>query len=950
MVNIMDLYFSTYNKYVKIYGRDKLIHACQVGSFMEFYATDTEGPDLQKLSELLNIIVSRKDKSISTIDRTNPYMMGYPIVSHTKFLKLMVEGGYVVVVTEQVTPPPYPKRQVTGIYTSGTNLDDNEQKNNFLLGIYIEEISHKYVIGTALVDVSTGEVYIHETFTLEHMDEYYPLDEVVHICKNYNPKEIIICHNGITDFDKILDYFECKSNVYYCKSLADVNKLFGDIHKIKYQQELFLKVYPSSVTSSDTYLLFENLELEKVNYARIALSFVINYIYQNNKTTLVKLDVPTFLKNDKTIYLGNNALQQLSVFDNGGLYKIINHTQTPMGARFLKKQLTEPTYDADSLNYRYNLIQNIIDTDTLNILSTKLQFNDLEKLHRKLNLNIIHPMEFFIWYKNIIKGIELLEYLQLEPELLQHLNSIVKDIDNHFEIEQLKNFLLNDIHNRIFNADKHEDIEKLLSSINMCTDFMDDLAQYITSILPQGQNIVKLNKNDREGHYITLTTKRANILQNALKNQPFIELKDGIKISSTSLEFKIIGKGASTKIFTPEIRNNSNKLNDFIDEIKMLNKKYFLQFLNDVVISQNVYIHKLIKVISFWDFIYSGAKSSIKNNYIRPIIESKTKSFIQVENMRHPIIEKISNQIFVPMNVKLGLDEQDCILLYGLNSAGKSTLQKALGINIILAQIGYFVPCSSFVYNPYHSLLTRINSNDNLFKGLSSFTLEMAEIKAILKRSSENTLVIADEVCKGTEHDSSLVVVMSIIEILSKHKTSLITASHLHELAHSERLKQLNNVKLFHIHIDFDESTNTIVYNRELRPGSGENFYGLNIAKYLMNDPEFNSIANDIKSEFTKDCIIGNKWSKYNAKLNVNKCSVCNYYPVKSTDKPLEIHHINFQKNADKNGFIKDESFHKNHIANLVVLCDSCHDKIDTKELVIKGYIETNRGKILDYK
>src|SRR5690606_36091182 len=102
---------------------------------------------------------------------------------------------------------------------------------------------------------------------------------------------------------------------------------------------------------------------------------------------------------------------------------------------------------------------------------------------------------------------------------------------------------------------------------------------------------------------------------------------------------------------------------------------------------------------------------------------------------------------------------------------------------------------------------------------------------------------------------------------------------------------------------------------------------GLNIAKYLMNDGEFNSIVNDIKSEFTKDCIIGNKWSKYNAKLNVNKCVVCNYYPKNEKEKPLEVHHINFQKNADEHGFIENKAFHKNHISNLVVLCSQCHDK-----------------------
>ena len=141
MVNIMDLYFTTFIKYAEKYGKDKLLHACQVGSFMEFYATDTEGPDLQKLSDILNMVVSKKDKSISMVDRNNPYMMGYPIISHSKFLKIMLDNGYIVVVTEQVTPPPFPKRKVTGVYTSSNCIDDNNHDNNFLMAMYIENVN-----------------------------------------------------------------------------------------------------------------------------------------------------------------------------------------------------------------------------------------------------------------------------------------------------------------------------------------------------------------------------------------------------------------------------------------------------------------------------------------------------------------------------------------------------------------------------------------------------------------------------------------------------------------------------------------------------------------------------------------------------------------------------------------------------------------------------------------
>ena len=133
--------------------------------------------------------------------------------------------------------------------------------------------------------------------------------------------------------------------------------------------------------------------------------------------------------------------------------------------------------------------------------------------------------------------------------------------------------------------------------------------------------------------------------------------------------------------------------------------------------------------------------------------------------------------------------KQDGILLFGLNSAGKSSLQKSIGIAIIMAQMGYPVASKYFEFSPYQNLFTRISANDNIFKGLSSFALEISELRAIIKRSNENTLVIADEVCKGTEHKSSLIIVMTMLEILSKRKTSFITATHLHDLVNIERIK-----------------------------------------------------------------------------------------------------------------------------------------------------------------
>jgi DNA mismatch repair protein MutS len=929
---------------------------------MEFYATEDEGPNLRKLSEVLNIIVSRKDKSITVVDRHNPHMMGYPLVSHQKFLKMMLDNGYVVVVTEQVTPPPHPVRKITGVYTSATNIDDTNPNNNFLMTIFLEEVqNHQYVIGMTLLDISTGELFVHEIYSEPSYDEKYPLDEIVHLYTNYQPKEVLIIHHLKTaNIDELVEYFECARDVYYCKPFADVKKIYKDIDKLNYQRELLYKIYTDVDKSSHCInQIFETLDLERLDAGRTALCMTLNHVYNNNPNSLSKLHRPKSIKTKKSLYLGNNALQQLDVFKTNdqnskydSVYKIVNKTVTHMGSRFLRKQLIEPTYDVDTLNERYNLIHRTKNhTDTLKII---LGFNDVEKLYRKIDLCMIHPLDFHVWFENIKQGIEFYKYIDTTFNIsysADALNELIQTIESTFTVDNFNKYLLNDINGPIFKSGIYKNIDILVKNTSICTNYIDVLALKLQSLLNKELKLegtsIKITSNDRDGHYLTLTSKRAQVLQKILKDVTVLDLGE-TSISVDSLEFKPIGKGASTKITIPEMKQHSDKLTQYIEQLKILNKEYFIKFLNDKVQSFRSEILHLIRRIAYWDFIYSGTIVAQTYNYTRPEIKMGGKSFIDATHLRHPIIELISQEAYVPTTIQLGIESQDCILLYGLNSAGKSTLQKAIGINIILAQIGYYTAATRFVYNPYQSLLARISSNDNLFKGLSSFALEITELKAILKRSNENTLVIADEVCKGSEHKSSLIIVASIIEILAKNKTSLITASHLHELAHSPIITVLDNVKMYHVHIDFNEETNSIIYNRELRPGSGESFYGLNVAKYLMHDVQFNEVTTRVKHEFSKGVLLHDKWSKYNSALNIDVCQVCKYTPETKNDKPLEVHHIQFQRDADEFGHVN--GMHKNHSSNLVVLCQGCHDSIDTGKLIVHGYTETGMGKVLDFE
>jgi DNA mismatch repair protein MutS len=384
-----------------------------------------------------------------------------------------------------------------------------------------------------------------------------------------------------------------------------------------------------------------------------------------------------------------------------------------------------------------------------------------------------------------------------------------------------------------------------------------------------------------------------------------------------------------------------------------MNKKYFI---TDTLQLHQDYCDLFCECdvfVSIIDYLKNSAKIATLYGYTRPIISNNEKynnSYICALNMRHPIVERLIDFEYVPHNVELGHNELKGMLIYGLNSSGKSTLMKATGLCIIMAQSGLFVPASSFYYSPYYALYTRITGNDNIFRGLSSFSLEMVELNSILKRADQNTLIIGDEVCRGTEHVSGNAIVAAAIIKLSQVKSSFIFATHLHEIMTVEKIKQLTNVQPFHLEVTYNESTETLEYDRILKEGTGESVYGITVARFIIQDKQFMDIATEIKNELlmSYDSIISGKKSKYNSELYVYECNICGEKDKKSHISNLETHHINFQKNCDKNDLVIGKPhLQKNQKANLVVLCNKCHDKIHNNTIKLKGYIGTSRGKQL---
>ena len=974
--NIVNDYLTYYEKYKKMFGKKVLI-LMQIGSFHEAYCTEKRGPDLHLIGNDINLTVTRKNnkKNKKNADISNPFMMGVPSVALEKYLQRLIDKNYTIVVIDQVTPPPKPKRKITGIYSPGTNLNDNSQDSNNILSIYIEEgkdyDSKQTVlcIGFTILDLTTGKLLLHSIQSTSN-DHTLSLDELCKILTFFKPKEIILNTNlKKNNFEYINNYCELNSfnilhNSYFKKEFININ----------FQNNLFQKIW--NIESQLSPIEFLNLNSEE--YVRTSLVVAICFAEEHNSSIIKNLNLPLIYNNLQFLKLGNDAISQLDLIKNKtysfyseetsyrSLFDIIDQTKTGMGKRFLYYQMLHPLLDIREINKRYDIIDKL-DKDNIDLTDHLKNISDIEKMFRKMSLGTIHPRELY----SIINSFEFISLLFKDSKkyfleikkLGKNTKKIINYFDKKYEIEELKKYLLHDIGNNIFKPNCYNDIDTLSEKKNIAYNTLQELSKKLSSFLEKENKYnfsgtklqcVKILYSDKYGYHLDISKRRFDLLKKEIKNNKIIIKcnkilnfkNDKMIFDLTDIQIGKINKGNTLKISSLHIDRVSNMIQSCNEQIKSLCRQYFTEDMVKTYNNNCKYFLSTTNIISYIDFINSGLIVKNKFNYTKPIIKKKKKSFVDFKNVRHPIVERIINTEYVTHDISLG-KTKDGILLYGLNSAGKSTIMKAIGLNIILAQMGYYSASSKMTYYPYENLLCRISGSDNLFKGLSSFHLEINELDAILNRFNKNTLVLADEVCKGTEHGSALSLVGAFIEILANEGTSFISATHLHDLAKLDTIKKLKNIEMLHIEVNYDYDNNSIIYDRILKPGSGPSEYGLEVASFLMKKKSFIKIAKKFRKEiFGETELQITKKSKYNKKVFMDKCEICLHKP-KSGEIPLETHHINPQKDTDSRGFLLklDKTHtHKNKLGNLVTLCSKCHDKIDRQDLYIYGYLDTSKG------
>ena len=347
------------------------------------------------------------------------------------------------------------------------------------------------------------------------------------------------------------------------------------------------------------------------------------------------------------------------------------------------------------------------------------------------------------------------------------------------------------------------------------------------------------------------------------------------------------------------------------------------------------------KFIAKIDCIKSKAKVALQYGYSRPILTNSDNAYFVAKQMRHAIVEQLNtSSTYVPCDVTLD-DTSKGILLYGVNGAGKSCYSKAVGLCIILAQSGHFVPAESLHLGVFHKLYTRISDADNIYTGQSSFFVEMSELKSIIHYADNKSIVIGDEVCKGTEDVSAVALVSTTLKWLLDKSARFIFATHLHNLPDVSIIRNNHNLSIKHMAVECNTSNDMIEFTREIKDGKGDVLYGVEIAKVIIDDNEFIKQAYKCRNEVLKkhNKLLSTKKSRYNSSLFVDCCE----FPGCESKENLDSHHIVFQKSTEASKMNLHGS------GNLVILCKTHHNQVHSGILQIHKWKNTTKGKLLDY-
>jgi DNA mismatch repair protein MutS len=657
-----------------------------------------------------------------------------------------------------------------------------------------------------------------------------------------------------------------------------INKIIksSEILSISYCEEFLKKIYKSCIGTS----VIDSLNLSKYTLSIICLVKCIDFLYNYDNLLLNNLKYPLILKTDKILHLSENTISQLNL---EAVINEIDNTSTPMGKRLLRQTILTP---------QTQKIKQLTEDKSLKLLLKKV--GDLEKLSVKINCKKISTNEV----------ITLINYLKVITEIYEKINIETTNIKKIINFVNKKiNLNYNGTERDFFNNNcGYTELTKSVKKINEIWEKLENMAH---SIHPQ---LTVYRSSLGNIYFLTdNTTVKAQITKRVSCNK----IQQGWKISCEELE--------NSKL--PDEYNNA------LEEFEGIFNQTFYNFINEFSNKYYEYLYKISKKVAQIDLRVSNQILITEFGYNFATLNENSTN-LSVKGLFHPISKKLDTG-FIGLDFELNTG----ILLYGVNFSGKSTLLRCLGIAVILSQAGIPAPVNEFVYAPFSKIFTKIALQDNYLKNQSTFTNEILEIKNIVNNCDDKSLILADELCSGTEINSAIALVASTIINVLKNKSKFIFTTHYHDLPEIKEVKE-TNIEIFHIKVHQTDK-NVFVYERKLCKGKSLDIYGIEIARYMNLNSEFINLANKIRNDITKNYILNNKVSRYNSEVFMNECLIC------KNKENLHTHHIKFQKSLKEN-----KNKVKNYRGNLVVLCENCHNEIHHGNLKIEGFEQSSNGEI----
>ena len=963
---LTEAYFKLQKLFEKKYGKDAVI-LMEIGTFFEVYEVNNDDEQIGKakeIAELLNIQLTRKNKNILENSQSNPIMAGVPAVSLEKHLaRIISTQKYTIGIIKQIGTPPKVRRVLDTIISPGTNFDFVQSSDeNTITSLVVDKVRENFMIGYSAIDVTTGKCFYNEIFGTSD-DPSFALDEAFNYMNTHKTNEVLI-----TFLDKeinqkeVLDYLELTHKTHH----INTNRA-----KIAYQNELFKNIF--SIESLLTPI--EHLDMEMYPLSSESLTILIDFVIEHDATIVQKLNHPIKLDLNHFIYLGNNALEQLNIIESShqpSLVNLLNNTSTAMGKRLLKERLSHPIKDEKELSRRYQLSLDLYDYHGP-IETSMGNIYDIERLARRIKLGRLHPFELSYLYDSLHAIKEVVSFMEdykfiTPPCSSNEINIFLETIEKTFDLSIAAKYMLKDISENMVQKKIDNKIDEMLEDNERLEKKISIFQKHILNHLgSEDTSYVSINRLEKEGFFLSLTKNRFTSIKEELLNSHLI-VEDELYLFK---DFTIKVQTNNVKISNKLTASISDRYVHNLRKIIELNKLVFKEHIKYYDRKFSDLLGELVSFIAEVDVTISNIKTSKKHNYICPkIVKSDSnENFLELIDARHPIIEMGEEKgVYIPNDIIMGNlnlakkeykgnviisnskplniidNHMHGILLYGINSSGKSSLMKTIGLCVVLAQSGFFVPAKSMRFTLFDSLFTRISGADNIARGLSSFAVEMLELKNIFNRATNKSLILGDEISHSTETMSGLSIVASAILKLAKMECLFMFATHLHQLPEIKEIEALRNIICLHLSVIYDENQDKLVFNRKLSHGSGSSMYGLEFAKSLHMDREFLSVANKIRKDITDDYntverLSKKKTSKYNKELYVSACGICGA-PVD------EVHHIK-EQHTQKDGFVGHVNI--NHKYNLIPLCKKHHKMVHDGKININGFITTSNGLELHF-